>query len=193
MTPAVGAGVVTIRALSTLKDLRSKGRRNAEGRGREAAPAGAARALPGALAHRRSTTVLARGTADPKGSAPGQASWDVICVGVTHHPLSQSSGSTPRTGRSAGQHDARSRPRVAVTSRHARAPHPAFARRGHRLTSFTTSGIALRYSNRKCEVKAFLFVQTKRALAQCAFSVPHAHSILDSHESENYENKSTSY
>jgi hypothetical protein len=52
----------------------------------EAAPAGAARALPGALAHRRSTTVLARGTADPKGSAPGQASWDVVSTGVTRLP-----------------------------------------------------------------------------------------------------------
>src|SRR5579863_9717365 len=90
-----------------------------------AAPAGAARALPGALAHRRSTAVLARGTAGPQGSAPGQASWDVVSTGVTRCLLSQSSGSTPRTGRSAGQHDARSRPGAAVTSRYARAPHPA--------------------------------------------------------------------
>src|SRR5580693_9766923 len=129
MTPAVGAGVVTIRALTALKDLRSKGRRNADGRGREAAPAGAARALPGALAHRRSTAVLARGSGRPKGSAPGQASWDVVSTGVTRLRLSQSSGSTPRTGHSAGQHDARSRPGAAVTSRYARAPHPASSTR----------------------------------------------------------------
>jgi len=43
-------------------------------------------------------------------SSPGQASWDVACAGVTRARLSQSSGSTPRTGRSAGEHDARSRP-----------------------------------------------------------------------------------
>jgi hypothetical protein len=79
----------------------------------------------GALAYRRSTTVLARGTADPKGSGPGQASWDVVCAGVTRHRLSQSSGSTPRTGRNAGEHDARTRPGATVTSRRPRAPHPA--------------------------------------------------------------------
>jgi hypothetical protein len=79
----------------------------------------------GALAYRRSTTVLTRGTARPQGSAPGQASWDVVLTGVTRCLLSQSSGSTPRTGHNASEHDARSRPRVAVTSRYARAPRPA--------------------------------------------------------------------
>jgi len=58
----------------------------------------------------------------PQGSASGQASWDVVSPGVTRCLLSQSSGSTPRTGRDAGEHDAQSRPGMAVTSRHARAP-----------------------------------------------------------------------
>jgi hypothetical protein len=61
----------------------------------------------------------------PQGSASGQASWDAIGAGVTRLPLSQSSGSTPRTGHDAGEHDAQSRPGAAVTNRHARAPHPA--------------------------------------------------------------------
>ena len=61
----------------------------------------------------------------PQGSASGQASWDVVSPGVTRCLLSQSSGSTPRTGRNAGEHDAQSRPGMAVTSRHARAPPPA--------------------------------------------------------------------
>ena len=61
----------------------------------------------------------------PQGSASGQASWDVVSPGVTRCLLSQSSGSTPRTGRNAGEHDAQSRPGVAVTSRHPRAPPPA--------------------------------------------------------------------
>ena len=48
--------------------------------------------------------------ASPKGSGPGQASWDLVSAGVTRGRLSQSSGSTPRTGRNAGEHDARTRP-----------------------------------------------------------------------------------
>src|SRR5579862_2169124 len=74
--------------------------------------------------------------ASPQGSASGQASWDAGSTGVTRCLLSQSSGSTPRTGRNAGEHDARSRPGVAVTSRHARVPHPAPISRCRRLTSF---------------------------------------------------------
>ena len=58
----------------------------------------------------------------PKGSASGQASWDVVSPGATRRRLSQSSGSTPRTGRNAGEHDARSRPGTAVTNRHPREP-----------------------------------------------------------------------
>ena len=42
------------------------------------APCGAARALQGALACRRSTAVLAKGSHRPKGSASGQASWDAV-------------------------------------------------------------------------------------------------------------------
>ena len=50
----------------------------------------------------------------PWGATPGQASWDADAIvirqaGVTRPFLSQSSGSTPRTGRSTGEHDARSR------------------------------------------------------------------------------------
>src|SRR5579862_278224 len=48
--------------------------------------------------------------AGPKGSVPGQASWDVVATGVTRGFLSQSSDSTSRTGRNAGEHDARNRP-----------------------------------------------------------------------------------
>ena len=58
----------------------------------------------------------------PKGSASGQASWDVVSPGITRRRLSQSSGSTPRTGRNAGEHDARSRPGTAVTNRRPREP-----------------------------------------------------------------------
>src|SRR5579862_5962654 len=74
--------------------------------------------------------------ASPQGSASGQASWDVVSTGVIRCRLSQSSGSTPRTGRNAGEHDARSRPGVAVTSRRPRVPHPAPISRCRRLTYF---------------------------------------------------------
>ena len=43
-------------------------------------------------------------------STSGQVSWDAVPAGVTRFFLSQSSGSTPRTGRNTGGHDARSRP-----------------------------------------------------------------------------------
>jgi hypothetical protein len=46
----------------------------------------------------------------PPDSAPGQASWDAGPAGVTRPRLSQSSGSTPRTGHSTGGHDAQNRP-----------------------------------------------------------------------------------
>ena len=58
----------------------------------------------------------------PQGSASGQASWDVVSPGVTRCLLSQSSGSTPRTGRNAGEHDARTRPGTAVTNHRPREP-----------------------------------------------------------------------
>jgi hypothetical protein len=74
-----------------------------------AALTGAARAQRSAHACRRSTAALAKDMA-VLGSAPGQASWDVVLTGVTRAFLSQSSGSTPHTGRNAGEHDARSRP-----------------------------------------------------------------------------------
>ena len=51
-------------------------KQNADRRVSTAAPAGAARALQGALACRRSTVALARGTAGPQGSASGHASGD---------------------------------------------------------------------------------------------------------------------
>ncbi len=92
--------------------------------------------------------------ASPQGSASGQASWDVVSTGVIRCLLSQSSDSTSRTGRNAGEHDARSRPGVAVTSRRPRAPHPVPISQGHRLTSFTANGIDCRYSNRRGNVKA---------------------------------------
>src|SRR5271155_3721723 len=64
----------------------------------------AAPPLSGALACRRSTTALAKGTRHPQGSASGQASWDVAkrvkrshaslskLTGVTRLRLSQPSG-----------------------------------------------------------------------------------------------------
>ena len=86
------------------------------------------RAPTGALACRRSTAAPAVAPLGARAAASGQASWDVAgrpalygrpnrgaqasrcSTGVTRARLSQSSGSTPRTGRSAGQHDARSCP-----------------------------------------------------------------------------------
>jgi hypothetical protein len=74
MTPAVGAGVVTICASShgLRKKKRKAERRKTLIRIRRNLSA-AARALQGALAFRRSTTALARGTVHPNGSVPGQA------------------------------------------------------------------------------------------------------------------------
>jgi hypothetical protein len=43
---------------------------------------------------------------------------------------------------------------VAVTSRHARVPHPVPISQRHRLMSFTANGIDCRYSNRGGNVKA---------------------------------------
>ena len=111
--------------------------------------------------------------ASPKGSGPGQASWDLVSAGVTRGRLSQSSGSTPRTGRNAGEHDARTRPGVAVTSRHARAPRPVPINRGHRLTSFTANGInrPLFKSPRQCQSESFPFaiVQINRHVTRSDF------------------------
>ena len=65
--------------------------------------------------------------ASPKGSGPGQASWDPVSAGVTRGCLSQSSGSTPRTGRNAGEHDARTRPRAeCIVPRASTAPRSTF-------------------------------------------------------------------
>ena len=63
----------------------------------------------GALAFRRSTAALAE-VSRPRLSTSGQVSWDAACSGRYPRFLSQSSGSTPRTGRNTGGHDARSRP-----------------------------------------------------------------------------------
>ena len=51
---------------------------------------------------------LSPGLSHP-GSAPGHASWDSVLAGVTRPRLSQSSGSTPRLGRSTEENDAQSR------------------------------------------------------------------------------------
>ncbi len=79
----------------------------------------------GRLASRRSVAALA-GRLSPSGSAPGQASWDVAgapdlmdrqpgrrsCAvsRALSAPACPSPEGTPRTGRSTGAHDARSRP-----------------------------------------------------------------------------------
>jgi hypothetical protein len=106
----------------------------------------------------------------PQGSAPGQASWDVVSTGVIRCLLSQSGGCTPRTGHSTGEHDARSRPGVAVTSRHARAPHPVPISQGHRLTSFTANGIdcPLFKSPRQCQRESFLLRDCSNKSGCCA-------------------------
>jgi hypothetical protein len=77
--PAVATGIPTICTWSHESKKRRKGKRNADKRcSTTSAPSGAARALQGALAHRRSTAVLAKGSHRPQGSASGQASWDVV-------------------------------------------------------------------------------------------------------------------
>ena len=92
-------------------------RREAERRQVRVAPSAsfqdaATRCLRSASARRRSTCGSSQRDVGPKGSGPGQASWDVVSLGVIQCLLSQSSGSTPRTGRNAGEHDARTRPRA---------------------------------------------------------------------------------
>ena len=106
----------------------------------------ATRCLRSAPARRRSTRGSSQRDVGPKGSGPGQASWDVVTrmirksglpvfrpdhpqlnklLGVTQCLLSQSSGSTPRTGRNAGEHDARTRPRAeCMAPRAGAAPAP---------------------------------------------------------------------
>jgi hypothetical protein len=85
----------------------------------------ATRCLRSAPARRRSTRGSRQRDVGPKGSGPGQASWDVVSAGVTRGLLSQSSGSTPRTGRNAGEHDAQTRPRAeCMAPRAGAAPAP---------------------------------------------------------------------
>jgi len=106
----------------------------------------ATRCLRSASARRRSTCGSSQRDVGPKGSGPGQASWDVVTrmirksglpvfrpdhpqlnklLGVIQCLLSQSSGSTPRTGRNAGEHDARTRPRAeCMAPRAGAAPAP---------------------------------------------------------------------
>jgi hypothetical protein len=91
--------------------------------------------------------------ASPQGSASGQASCDAVFAGVTRSLRSQSSDSTSRTGRNAGEHDARSRPRAAVTSRRPQAPHPAPTRKRHLRASFTANGIGRHQSFAMASVK----------------------------------------
>jgi hypothetical protein len=62
----------------------------------------------GARSPSGATPRLSPGLSHP-GSAPGHASWDSVPAGVTRPPLSQSSGSTPRLGRSTEENDAQSR------------------------------------------------------------------------------------
>jgi hypothetical protein len=90
-----------------------KGSGTPKGAGLNSATVVAARVQRDALAFRRSTAALANGTAAPKGSASGHASWDSAgaaylarpnvgrtikrcCTGVTRPSLSQSS-EAPRT------------------------------------------------------------------------------------------------
>jgi len=93
-----------------LSSLYKEGRQNADRRRTNRRANRARRALSGAR-----TPVGVPPRRLPKdvavlGSAPGQASWDVVLTGVIRAFLSQSSGSTPHTGRNAGEHDARNCP-----------------------------------------------------------------------------------
>ena len=169
-----GAGAVTIRALS--HDVRKKKKKEAE-RQKTLIRILCTLRYSSRLARRARLPAFHHGScqrdASPQGSAPGQASWDVVSTGVIRCLLSQSGGCTPHTGRNAGEHDARSRPGVAVTSRYARAPHPVPISRGRRLTSFTANGInrPLFKSWRQCQSESFPFVivQTNRDVTRSGF------------------------
>jgi hypothetical protein len=85
----------------------------------------AAPPLSGALACRRSTTPLAKGSRRPQGSASGQVSWEAAPNAAAcrqHHPHIQRS--TSHTGHSAGGHDARSRPGAECKSARGHRTHP---------------------------------------------------------------------
>ena len=80
----------------------------------------------GALAFRRSTAALTE-VSRPRLSTSGQVSWDAaLAAGVTRPRLSQSSGSTPRTGRNTGGHDARSRPGAVCETARGNRTRPTF-------------------------------------------------------------------
>ena len=112
----------------------------------EAAPAGAARTLRGALACRRSTAALARETAGPQGSASGHASRDGpersilygrsnrgaetlrVFAGVTRAGTTNerpSPASTSRAGHCAGRIDAQAARVRRGRTLYPRAPQPA--------------------------------------------------------------------
>jgi hypothetical protein len=99
----------------------NKGRRSA---GRRYCPVGLRHASDVATRMRFRRSRASFGTRSPLGAPPrlwprflglgfstsGQVSWDAVQAEIIRAFLSQSSGSTPRTGRNAGGHDARSRP-----------------------------------------------------------------------------------
>ena len=70
------------------------------------APCGAARALQGALAYRRSTTALAKGSHRPKGSARARLRAE-SATGRFAAVASPTPASTSRAGHNAGRHDTR--------------------------------------------------------------------------------------
>ena len=89
-----------------------------------AAPTGARRAL---IAARSPVGVPPRlspkGVFHPKGSASGQASWDVVCTGVTRLRLSQSRDAPPTPVIMPG--DMMPKPPGSELQIRPRAPHPA--------------------------------------------------------------------
>jgi hypothetical protein len=75
------------------------------------------RPLSGALACRRSTTALAKGSISSPRLSPGQASWDAASTGRASRRRRRThfQRCTPRAGRNAGRHDTRTaRERIAT-------------------------------------------------------------------------------
>ncbi len=170
-----GAGAVTICALS--HECKKEDEKEGSGTPKDADPYPLYLAVQLAPSRRARLPAFHHGSRQrdvgPQGSAPGQASWDVVSTGVIRCLLSQSGGCTPHTGRNAGEHDARSRPGAEVTSLRPRAPHPVPISRGRRPMSFTANGInrPLFKSRRQCQSESFAvaIVQTNRDVTRRGF------------------------
>ena len=136
-----------------IRPRQKRGRRSAERRMPtivRAAPANvAACRCPGAAARQfgarspsGASPRLSPGLSHP-GAAPGHASWDLVPAGVTRRLLSQSSGSTPRLGRSTEENDAQSRSGAGLRAR-AEAPHSLHT------SEFTSGNASLNEQDSSC-------------------------------------------